>query len=191
MKSTLLFLAIYMLGFSQMTWELDKAHSSVSFTIAHMVVAEVEGSFQKFDGKIVTNSDSFEDSEAELTIETSSIYTNNEKRDGHLKSADFFNAEKNPTIMFKSTEFKKISDSKYLVKGLLTMNGIEKEIELDGKFMGVLETKNGKKAGFKFSGNLNRYDYNLKYGNILEAGGLAIGKEVELEIRAELNLKKK
>ena len=191
MKSVLLLITVFSLSFSQMVWNLDKAHSSVSFIISHMVVAEVEGSFQTFDGKLMTESEDFDNSKVELVIETASIYTNNEKRDGHLKSPDFFDAKKFPKVTFKSTKFKKVSGNKYKVTGLLNMHGIEKEIELEGKFKGVIETKYGKKAGFKFTGTLKRYDYGLKYGQILEAGGLAIGNEVELEIRAELNLKKK
>lgn len=185
-----LVLLCYGLSFSQMTWQADKAHSSVSFTVSHLVVAEVEGSFRSFEGKIVAESDDFEGAKADLVIETGSIFTNNDNRDGHLKSPDFFDAEKFPQITFKSTEFKKISEKKYAVKGILNMHGVEKEVELEGKFMGTLETKRGKKAGFKFTGSLDRYDFGLKYGNVLETGGLAIGREIDLEIRTELNLKK-
>ncbi len=176
--------------FSQTEWTLDAAHSSVGFSVSHLVISETEGKFKSFDGSITSSSDDFEDAKITFTIDVNSINTDNEKRDAHLKSEEFFDAEKYPEMKFVSKSFKKKSGKKYVLVGDFTMKGVTKEVELDVKFNGVVKDPWGNtKAGFKVSGELNRFDYGLKWSATTEAGGLVVGKEVELEINIELTKK--
>lgn len=162
-------------------WTIDKTHSSVNFSVDHMVVSEVVGSFKSFDGKILTNGDNFEDAKISFEIDVKSINTDNTGRDEHLVSDDFFNAEKFPKIKFEGKEMKKISDKKYKLKGNFTMRDITKWIELDVKFNGtVVDGKGRTKAGFVISGAVNRFDYNLKWSKVLDGGGLVVGDEVRI-----------
>jgi polyisoprenoid-binding protein YceI len=114
LKTFLIFVLFAAASFAQSAvWKFDKAHSRVEFKVTHLVISEVTGHFRNFDGTVKTNSDDFADSEIEFTIEAASIDTDNEKRDGHLKSDDFFNAEKFPQLKFKSTSMKKVGDNEY------------------------------------------------------------------------------
>jgi polyisoprenoid-binding protein YceI len=184
---TLVILFIFS-AFGQSTeWAIDFPHTNVGFTVTHLVISDVTGRFNKFDGSIKTAGDDFEGAEINIVIETASIYTDHEKRDNHLRSADFFNAEKNPQITFKSNSFKKVADKKYTITGDLNMNGVTREVVLDGTFKGVItDPWGGTRAGFKASTIIDRYDYNLTYNTALESGGFLIGKEVEIQINIEL-----
>jgi len=175
---------------AQNTWETDLSHSSVAFTISHLVVADVSGKFTDFTGTIKTKGDDFTGAQVEVTIKTASINTNNEKRDGHLRSADFFDAEKFPVLTFTSTAFEKTGENTYKITGNLTMHGITRLVVLDAKFKGQIKDPWGNtKSGFKATTSLDRYDYDLKYNSVLEAGGLLIGKTVDIEINLELTRK--
>jgi polyisoprenoid-binding protein YceI len=194
-KLVMSFLIVYLLGFSlfaQSTeWTIDKPHTNIGFTITHLVISDVTGRFKDFDGTIKTSGEEFEGANIEIVIQTASIFTDHEKRDKHLRSDDFFSAEKNPQITFKSKSFKKVSDKKYEIKGDLNMNGVTREVVLDGTFKGVVKDPwGGTRAGFKASTTIDRYDYNLTYNTALETGGFLIGKEVEININIELIQKK-
>jgi len=169
-------------------WRFDQAHTNVGFSITHLVISDVTGRFKDFDGTFTSpGGDDFNGSQVSITIKTTSIDTDNEKRDNHLRSADFFNVEKNPEITFKSTSFKKVDDTKYQVSGKLTMNGVTRDITLDAILTGVINDPwGGTRAGFKATAALDRYDYNLKYNTALETGGFLIGKNVDLIINVEL-----
>ncbi|MEQ9426259.1 MAG: YceI family protein [Cyclobacteriaceae bacterium] len=172
---------------AQTTWNIDGAHSVIGFNIDHMVVSEVEGRFNDFTGSLVASKDDLTDAKVNFTAQTASINTDNERRDDHLRSEDFFEAEKFPEITFTSSKFEKVSDGKYKMTGDLTMHGVTKTVSLDVKFSGTVDTGRGTKAGFKVSGVLNREDFGLMYNSVLEAGGVAIGKEVRLDIKLEMN----
>lgn len=173
--------------FGQTTWTVDKAHTKVGFNVTHMVITSVEGYFKDYEAKIVTNSDDFSTANIELAIYTGSIFTDNEKRDNHLRSDDFFNAEKYPQMIFKGKSLKKISGNKYKLEGELTIRDVKKPITLDVKFNGLVNDGFGnKRAGFSISGEINRFDYNLKWDKTIETGGLIVGKQVELKINLEL-----
>ena len=174
--------------FAQKTeWQFDKAHTNIGFTIAHMVISDVTGRFTDFDGMLVSESDDFSGSQVNVTIKTASINTANEKRDDHLRSADFFSAEENAEITFKSKSFEKVDDKNYKISGDLSMNGVTKEVILDATFKGVAKDPwGGTRAAFKATTTLDRYDYNLKYNSVLETGGLLIGQEVDIEINLQL-----
>jgi len=168
-------------------WKFDKAHTNVGFKISHMVISDVTGKFQEFDGTLKAGKDDFDSASLEFTIQTASVNTNIEKRDKHLRSKDFFDAKNNPEIKFVSTTFNKTGNNTYKVIGNLTMHGVTREVTLDLIYKGTIVDPWGKtRAGFKTTTKLNRYDYGLKYNSVLETGGLLIGKEVQLEINAEI-----
>jgi polyisoprenoid-binding protein YceI len=180
-------LAAFSMNFAQVEWTIDKAHSKIGFTVTHLLIAEVDGYFRTFDGKITSKGDDFENTEIEFTADVKSIFTDNEKRDAHLKSDDFFNAEKYPNMTFKSKSFKKVGDKKYKLIGDLTIRNVTKTIELDVRHIGTVKDPWGNtKAGFTIKGDINRFDFGLKWDVAIEAGGLVVSETVELDIKVEL-----
>jgi polyisoprenoid-binding protein YceI len=175
-------------AFSQQTnWNIDKSHTHILFGVKHMVISTVTGYFRIFDGKLVTNGSDFNNAYVELTIDASSVNTDNEQRDNHLKSPDFFDAQKFPKIYFKSKSFRKISDNEYDVVGNLTMKGVTKEITLKVENNGTIKDPYGKtRTGFKLSGKLDRFDYGLTWSKSIETGGLVVGKEIKIDAEVEL-----
>ena len=165
MKKATLLLAAAMLSASTyaQTWNLDKSHAKLGFSITHLMVNDVDGSFKDFDASVQSAKPDFSDATFMLTAQTASINTENEKRDGHLRSADFFDAEKNPTVTFKSRKLKSTGKNSYKVLGDLTMHGITKPVTLDVSFRGPAMHPMLKKqfAGFKATGKIKRSDFNL------------------------------
>lgn len=174
--------------FAQTTeWKIDPVHSKIGFSVTHLLISEVDGTFNDFQGTLTTNNNDFENAQVEFTLKTNSIYTDNTKRDNHLKSADFFDAEKFPEIIFKSTSFKKVKGNNYKLIGDFTIKGITKQIQLDVTMGGIIKDPWGnERAGFKLKGKINRFDYKLKWNNLLETGGAVVGKEVTLNCKVEL-----
>ncbi len=173
--------------FAQTEWSLDKSHSKVGFSVTHLVITEVDGYFKDYNAKVVTKGDDFSTAIIDFTVNTNSIFTDNEARDKHLRSDDFFNAEKYPQMKFKGKSLKKISDNKYKLIGDLTIRDVTKQVELDVKYNGMVKDPWGNtKAGFKVTGEINRFDYNLKWDKAIETGSLVVGKEVELIIDLQL-----
>jgi polyisoprenoid-binding protein YceI len=168
-------------------WSVDKAHSSVKFAVTHMVISEVEGSFKIFDGSVENSKDDFSDAKISFSIDVNSVNTDNENRDKHLKSDDFFNAEKFPAMKFESTSFVPAGGNKYKLNGNLTIRDVTKSVSFDVTFGGVAKTQRGNKAGFKATATINRFDYNLKWSAPTEAGGLVVSKEVAVTVNVELN----
>ena len=180
-------LAVTASTFAQTTWTIDKPHSKVGFNVIHMAVSEVEGKFNDFDGTITSKSDDFNGAEVSFVAKTTSIDTDNERRDTHLKSPDFFEAEKFPEITFKGNLHKK--DGKYKLVGDFTMKGVTKKVEFDVTYGGSITTERGAKAGFKLSGSINRQEYGLSWNNKLAGGELAVSDNVDLIVKIELNKK--
>lgn len=172
---------------AQTTWTIDNTHSKIGFSVSHMAVSETEGKFGDYTGTVTSKSDDFNGAEVTFTAKAASIDTDNEKRDGHLKSADFFDVEKYPEITFKGNLVKK--GAKYVLKGDFTLHGVTKKVEFDVKHGGVVDTGRGVKSGFKFTGTINRQDYGLTWSNKLATGELMVGDEVELDIKVELDKK--
>lgn len=167
-------------------WTLDAAHSELGFKIKHLMITNVTGSFQKFDVSAETGNDDFSDATVSATIEVASINTNNEQRDGHLRTGDFFEAEKYPNITFTSTAVAK-DGSDLKITGDLTIKGITKPITLNVEFSGVTKDLYGNtKAGFSFSGKLNRLDWGINFNAALETGGVLLGEEVKYEGEIQL-----
>lgn len=164
------------------TWTLDKAHAKLGFSIRHLMVSDVEGSFKMTDATVTASKDDFSDAVAEMTADAATVNTDNEQRDTHLKSADFFDVAKYPTITFKSTSFTKIADKKYKVKGNLTMHGVTKPIELEAiANTGVNPMSKKTIAGFKVTGKIKRTDF----GIASSMGSAMLGEEVEVVVNAE------
>lgn len=173
--------------FAQTKWNFDKSHSKIGFGVTHLIISEVEGNFKEFDGSVTTKGEDFEGADVEFTALTSSINTDNDQRDNHLRSDDFFNAAKFPEMIFKSTSFKKVGDNKYKLIGNLTIRDITKEVELNVIHNGtVVDPWGNTKAGFEVSGEINRFDFGLKWNALMEAGGAVVGKTVELKMNIEL-----
>lgn len=168
-------------------WTLDKGHSNVKFTVTHMVVSEVDGSFKNFDGTIESTKPDFSDAVVNFTVDVTSVDTDNENRDKHLKSDDFFNAEQFPQMKFQSTSFKPLGGNKYKLDGNLTIRDITKPVSFDVTYGGSINTQRGAKIGFKANTTVNRFDYNLKWDRATEAGGLVVAKEVAIKINAQFN----
>ncbi len=176
------------LVFAQTTkWGYDASHAKVGFSISHFGISETEGKFSKFDGVVLSDKPDFSDAKIDFTIDVNSINTEDEKRDAHLKSPDFFDVAKYPNIVFKSKSLKSVGKNKYKLTGNFTMHGITKEIELDVIYKGtVVDPFKNTKAGFKLSGMIDRTQFGLVWNGTLAAGGLLVGNEVALDINIEL-----
>ena len=171
--------------FAQTNWAADKSHSKIGFNVTHMVVAEVEGKFNDFEVKVVSPADDFNGADVEFTAKTASVDTDNERRDGDLKSDNFFNAEKFPEIKFKGKLVKE--NGKYLLKGDFTMRDVTKPVVFDVTYGGTINTGRAIKAGFKVNGTVKRFEYGLKWNAALETGNLVVADDVQIICKIELN----
>lgn len=162
-------------------WRIDTKHSEIHFKVKHMLISTVTGLFTKFNGTASTESlNEFEKGKVFIKIETTSVYTNEEYRDNHLKSDIFFDVDRFPFITFESTSLMHQEKNKFLLKGILTIKQITREIELNAIFGGAIETEGQYKAGFQVEGKINRKDFGLIYNPLMEAGGLVVSEEVEI-----------
>jgi polyisoprenoid-binding protein YceI len=167
-------------------WTVDKMHSNVNFSVSHLVISEVDGSFKVFDGKLTTENDDFNDAKIEFSVDVNSINTDNSMRDDHLKGDDFFNAASFPKMTFTSTSFKKVSGNKYKLEGNMTVRNVTQKVSFDVVYGGIAKDPYGNiKAGFKASGSINRLQYGLKWNTMTEAGGAVVGADVDLKIKLE------
>ena len=159
-------------------WALDLAHSEIQFKVKHMMIATVTGGFDKFDVQVAADNDNFSDAEISFTAETASINTGSEQRDGHLKSADFFDAENFPELKFEATHYDAASGK---LTGNLTIKDTAKPVTLDVDFGGIGKDPWGNtKAGFTLSGKINRKEWGLNWNAALEAGGVLVSEDVRL-----------
>lgn len=189
--TAVLFASLKVFSQTSKIWKVDNVHSAVKFSVTHLVISEVDGSFKVYNGSIVNTKDDFSDAAIEFSIDVNSINTDNSMRDGHLKGDDFFNAATYPTMTFKSTSFNKKEGNKYELAGNLTIRNVTKKIVFDVKFGGIGKDAYGNiKAGFKVIGSINRFDYGLKWNALTEAGGATVGAEVSLNANLEFALSK-
>jgi polyisoprenoid-binding protein YceI len=177
---------------AQTNWKLDASHSKLGFSITHMMVSETEGKFKIFEGNVSSKSDmDFTDAKIDFVADVASINTEDEKRDGHLKSPDFFDAEKHPKITFKSTSMKPSgkSSTSYVLEGDLTMHGVTKKVKFTaiGAAKTVKDPYGNIKNGFKVTGVINRKDFGLSWNAALDAGGVALSEDVRVDLNIELN----
>ena len=149
---------------AQTKWTADKSHSKIGFTVTHMLIAEVDGHFKDFTASMTSTKDNFEDSKVEFKAPVSSINTNDDKRDEHLRGSDFFDMANHPEISFTSVSFKPAGDKKFKVVGNLTMRGVTRSVTLEATHIGTVEDPWGNtKAGFKLTGKVNRKDYGIAW----------------------------
>ena len=164
-------------------WKLDKTHSNVDFIVTHLVVSEVRGTFKDFEATFVSDKPDFTDMKVEATIKAASVFTDNERRDNHLRSNDFFNAEKYPEIKFKSTSVKKTGDATYDITGDLTIRDVTKSVVLYTKYKGSVDSKGGTRAGFKATTTIDRFEFGTMWDAKNETGSFVVSREVNIELR--------
>jgi polyisoprenoid-binding protein YceI len=190
--TTIAAVALMMSGAAQTNWKVDASHSKLRFSVTHMMVSETEGKFKVFDGSAKSKTDiDFTNADINFTADASSIDTDDPKRDGHLKSPDFFDVEKHPTMTFKSVTMKPTGKGKtsYDLEGDLTMHGVTKRVKFlaIGADKVVKDPYGNHKYGFRVSGIINRKDFGLGWNAALEAGGVAVSEEVNIVCNIELN----
>ncbi len=169
-------------------WGLDPMHSEVQFKVKHLVISTVTASFKSFDASAETIDEDFNGASINFSLDVDSIDTNQADRDGHLKSADFFETEKYPKISFMSTSFKKIGGDDYKLEGDLTIKDVTKPVILDVEFGGIATDFYGNvKAGFDLIGKISRKEFGLQWNAITEAGAIVVGDEVKLFINIQLS----
>ena len=169
------------------TYTIDPMHSEITFKIKHLMITNVTGNFAKFSGTMESSKDDFSDAEIDFEADIESIDTNNEQRDGHLKTGDFFDIAQYPKIIFKSTSFDKVSDDIYKLNGNLTLHGVTKPVTLSAELGGTATDLYGQsKVGFEITGSIRRKEYGLEYNAPLETGGFVLGDEVKLMVNVQL-----
>jgi polyisoprenoid-binding protein YceI len=167
-------------------WNLDLAHSSIGFSVRHMVIAKVRGRFGKFSGKVHIDERDLTKSSVELSIDAASIDTGIADRDAHLRSADFFDVETFPSLTFVGKRIERLSDTEYRVVGDLTIRGATREVPVAVEFGGMGKDPWGnERAGFAVKAHIDRKDFGLGWNQVLEAGGVLVGERVEIEAELE------
>lgn len=168
------------------TWTIDSAHSEIGFKVKHLMVSTVRGQFTSFEGTVKSPDDDLTKAEIDFTAQTSSINTNNEMRDKHLMSPDFFDSAQFPTISFKSKNITKKDAEDFVVTGDMTMHGITKELIFNAKFNGISTDMNKNRVmGFEISGSLSRKEFGLVWNAPVEQGGVVVSDEVKLDTNIE------
>lgn len=169
-------------------WVIDFSHSKIGFSVRHFGITETDGQFKKFDGNIETEREDFSDLHVALSIDTSSIDTNDGQRDTHLKSADFFDIEKFPEIKFRSTGLELVSKDNYKMLGDLTIRNVTRPVSLDLEFSGIVpkDPFGNTKAGFLLSGRINRKDWGITWNAALDHGGVAVSEAVKIHCPVQL-----
>ncbi len=167
-------------GYSQKTkWSFDQPHTNIQFSATYLGVSDVTGKFKAYSGTILSGKEDFTDAEINITIQAGSIDTDNDKRDDHLKSEDFLYVEEYPEITFTSSSLKKMDGKKYQMKGDLTIRGITREETLQVEYFGIVKAMEKTRAGFKVSGTINRFDYEVDWNKSFTKG-LVVSKEIEI-----------
>jgi polyisoprenoid-binding protein YceI len=168
------------------TWVLDPSHSDVSFTVRHLMVSKVRGTFGDISGTITVHPDDELKSAVEAVIGIGSVDTRDEKRDAHLRSPDFFDAEQHPTMTYRSTGLRRVGDGRYAVDGELTLRGVTRPVQLDLELNGVSSDPwGGTRAGFSASGEISRKDFGMEFNIPIDGGGVVVGDSVKISLEAE------
>lgn len=185
MKRLFLFLvavSISVASFAQTKWTVDPMHSFVNFSVKHMGISFVDGSFKKFDGSVVAAKADLTDAKINFTVDVNSVNTGVEMRDNHLKTDDFFNAAQYPTMTFESTSFKKGKENNYTLAGKLTIRDVTKNVVFAVVYGGTAKDQQGNtKAGFTATTTVNRLDYNIKY----DPTGAGVAKDIKVTLNLE------
>ncbi len=167
------------------TYKIDAAHSDIIFKVKHLMITTVTGQFKAFDATLTADKEDFTDASVTFTADINSVDTRNEQRDGHLKSDDFFNAEKFPELKFVSSSFTKGADG-YVLKGDLTIRDVTKTIELKADYNGAMVDPWGQsKVGFEAEGTIKRKEFGLGWDAVTEAGGIVVSDDVRLQLNIQ------
>ncbi|HEY4389034.1 MAG TPA: YceI family protein [Ktedonobacteraceae bacterium] len=170
-----------------MAWQIDASHSQVTFSVKHMMFATVKGSFQVISGQLHIDQENPANSSVDAQAETASIHTRDANRDAHLRSADFFDAEKYPTITFKSTSVERVKGDEYKVTGDLSIHGVTQSVVFDATYTGAGKDPWGnQRVGIDASSKINRKDFGLNWNQALEAGGVLVSEDVKIELELSL-----
>jgi polyisoprenoid-binding protein YceI len=170
-----------------MAWQIDNAHSAVQFTVRHMMISNVRGMFDKFEGTVDLDENHPENTTVHVVIDTASINTRQEQRDNHLRSGDFFDAENYPQMVFESTRVERTGEDTAKLHGNLTIRNITKPVVLDVEYVGQAKSPWGTtSAGFNASAKINRKDWDLTWNQGLETGGVLVGDDIKINIELEL-----
>lgn len=170
-----------------MSWKIDPAHSEVNFVVRHMMISNVRGRFESFTGIVEFDPEKPANATVEVQIEAASINTREEKRDNHLRSADFFDSDNHPHLTFKSKHIEVLDDHSGRIIGDLTMRGLTREVVLDTEFNGMSQSPWGfTSAGFSATTSINRKDWGLTWNMALETGGFLVGDEITIHIELEV-----
>ena len=167
-------------------WIIDPAHSEVKFKVKHLVISTVTGQFNTVRGTVESTTPDFANARIRFEADVDSINTNNEQRDAHLKSADFFDAVNHPTLSFVSTSLRPKNDGTYELKGDMTIRGTTRSVVLEAAYNGTVQGFDGDVAAFEIMGKLNRQDFGLRWNALTETGGVVVSDEVKLDIAVEL-----
>jgi polyisoprenoid-binding protein YceI len=168
------------------TWQIDKAHSDITFTVRHMIITKVRGRFLKWDGTLTLDEEDWSKSRIDVAIDAASISTNDEKRDAHLRSADFLDAEKFPKLTFKSTKVEAGKGDKLFVTGNLTIRDVTKAVTLEVEKLGKAKDPWGNnKVAFNGQVTIEREEFGAKWNQALETGGWLVGKQVEVDLELQ------
>ena len=168
-------------------WVIDPLHSEVQFKIKHLVISTVTGSFGQYEGQVESTGDNFDGAKISFSADISSINTGSEQRDGHLKSAEFFDAEQFPKLTFVSTTMTKTGDDTYSLVGDLTMHGVTKPVTLKAEYGGQMQDFYGQtKAGFEINGTIKRKEFGLTWDGVTEAGGVVVSDDVRLVLNIQV-----
>ena len=162
-------------------WIIDPSHSEIQFKVKHMMITTVTGSFKEFTSEVETQGNDFTKAKIKFQASAASVFTNADQRDAHLKSAEFFNAEKYPFLKFESTSIEKADDENFILHGNLTIKEISKPVKLDVESGGIGKDPWGNlKAGFSLSGKINRKEWGLNWNAALESGGVLVSDDVRI-----------
>lgn len=175
-------ISVSVASFAQTKWAVDPMHSFVNFSVKHMGISFVDGAFTKFDGHIEASKADLTDAKISFSVDVNSIDTRVEPRNNHLKTDEFFNAEKYPKMTFEGTSFKKLKGNNYELSGKLTIRDVTKDVKFDVVYGGTAKDQYGNtKAGFTATTTINRLDYNIKY----DPTGMGVAKDVKISLNLE------
>lgn len=167
------------------SWQLDKSHSNIGFKVRHLGISTVRGSFGSYDAQLTFDPEDLTTLRATATIDVASIDTQNERRDNHLRSDDFFNAEQYPQMKFVSKRVQNVKGNTFQIVGDLTIRDVTKEVVLEAEMTGTTTMRGKRRVGFEAQTTVDRFDYNLKWGALTEAGGLVAGRDVTIVLELE------
>jgi len=168
-------------------WAVDPTHSELGFKIKHLMISNVSGALKDFEAEVEMDEADFSSAQINLTAAMASITTNNEQRDGHLLTSDFFEVEKYPELKFTSTKIEKLEDDSFLLYGELTLKGITKPVKLNVEYNGLTKDPwGGERTGFLITGKINRSEWGVNFNGLLETGGVVLSEEVRINSEIQL-----